>query len=114
MVFVNYYANAAAALIFEAADHAAVAVNLYIATGANNVSRKQNREIHQRTHGNVAIHREEHTVGRDIVRLRCASPALRPYGHGQVQGKPRSTLHFGIVLDRSLLLLRVDRKLLLC
>jgi len=44
MVLVNHYANAAAALIFEAADHAAVAVNLHIAPRTHNVSRKQNGE----------------------------------------------------------------------
>src|SRR5205807_8474942 len=114
MVLVNHYANATAALIFEPADHPAVAVNLYIATRTHNVSRKQNSELHQRTHGDVAIHSEEHAVRGNVCRLRGTISALRSDRNRQVQGEPRSTLHFGIVLDRSLLLLRVRRQLLLC
>src|SRR6266852_1385978 len=112
MVLVNHYANAAAALIFEAADHTAVAVNLYIAPRTHNVSRKQNGELHQRTYGNVAIHGEEHAVRGNVCRLRGTISALRSDSNGQVQGEPRSTLHFGIVLNRSLLLLRVRRQML--
>src|SRR5258706_13900008 len=114
MVFVNHYTYTATALIFEAANHAAMAVNLYVATRTHNVSRKQNGEVHQRTDGYIAIHREEHAVGGDVLRLRGASSALRPHGNRQMHRKRRGTLHFGIVLDRSLLLLRVHLQLLLC
>ena len=75
MVFVNHYANAAPALVFKAANHAAVAVNLHIATRTYNFTWKQNREVHHRTYGDVAIHREEHAIGGDILRLRGTSPA---------------------------------------
>ena len=103
MVFVNYYANAAPALVFKAANHAAMAIDLYIAPGTYDLSGKQNREVHHRTHGDVAIHREQHAIGGDILRLRGTRPARRIYLHGQMQRKPRSTLHRGIVLNRSLL-----------
>jgi hypothetical protein len=46
MVFVNYYANATTPLIFKAADHTAVAVDLYVAARAHNVSGKKNGEVH--------------------------------------------------------------------
>ncbi len=75
MVFVNYYANAAPALVFKAANHTAVAVDLHIATGTHNFSRKQDREVHHRTHWDVTVHREEHSVGGNVLRLRGTRPA---------------------------------------
>src|SRR5271165_2050781 len=107
MVLVNDYANPATASVFKAAHHAAVAVNLHIATGTHNLSGKQDREVHDRAHGYVAINREEHAVGGNVLRLRRASSALRLQLYGQMQRKAWSTLHFGIVLDRRLLRLRV-------
>ena len=112
MVFVNYNANPATALVFKAANHAAVAVNLHITTGTHDISWKQDREVHDRAHGDVTVHREEDAVGGDVLRLCRTSSALRLQLHGQMQGKPGSTLHFGIVLDRSLRL-RILRQLLL-
>lgn len=113
MVFVNHYANPATALIFEAADDATVAINVDIATGTYNVSGKKYGEIDQRTDGNIAIHGEEHAVGGDVLCFRNASSGLRLDLNRKVQGKARRTLHFCIVLDRSLLLVRVDLHLLL-
>ena len=114
MIFVNHNANPATALVFEAAHYAAMAIDLHIAMGTHDISRQQDREIHRRTHRNIAVHREQHAIGRDILRLRRTRSVLRFHFHGKVQGKPRSTLHFCIVLDRSLLRLRFDRPLLLC
>ena len=113
MVFINHYANAATALVFKATNHTAMAVDLHITSRTHDISRKQNRELHQRPHGNVAIHREQHAVGGDVLRLGGTGSALRLHFHGQMQRKPRSTLHFGIVLDRSLRL-SVHRALLPC
>ena len=113
MVFVNHYAYAAAPFVFKAAHHAAVAINLNIATGADNIARKQDGEIHQRTHRNIAIHCEENAVGGDILRFRGTGAACRFQFDRQMQRKTRSTLHFSVVLDRSLLL-RFRRQLLLC
>src|ERR1700734_3605997 len=110
VVLVNHYANSATAFVFKAANHTSVAVDLHITTRTHYISGKQDREVHDRAHGNVAIDREEHTVGGDILRLRRTRSALRLQLHRQMQGKPRSTLHFGIVLDRSLRL-RVARLL---
>jgi hypothetical protein len=62
MVLVNHYANPATSAIFEAADDTPVAVDLYITTRTHNISWKQNREVHHRTDGNIAIHREEDAV----------------------------------------------------
>src|ERR1700740_2227649 len=103
MVFVDHYAYAAAALIFKAANHAALVINLHIATRTHNISRKKDRELHQRTNGNIAIHGEEHAVGRDVLRLGGTGSVLRTNGYRQMQRKARCALHFGIVLDRSLL-----------
>jgi hypothetical protein len=103
MVLVNHYANTATAPVFKAADHTAVTVNLYVTTRTYNVSRKQNREVHNRTDRNVAIHRKKDAVRRDVLRLSGASSALRRHFHSQVQGKPRSTLHCGVVLALRLL-----------
>src|SRR5260370_38455279 len=99
MVLVNHYANAAAALIFEAADHAAVAVNLHIAPRTHNVSRKQNGELHQRTHGDVVIHREEPAAGGNVCRLPGTISALRSAGNGHGQRKPRCTPKLGLWID---------------
>src|SRR5271170_7913461 len=102
MVFVTHYANSATALVFKAANHTAMAINLHVATGTHYISRQEDREVHDRAHRYVAINREEHAVGGDVLRLRRAGSPLRLQLHGQMQRKPRSTLHFGIVLDRSL------------
>jgi hypothetical protein len=113
MVFVNYYAYSATALVFKAADDTAVAINLDIATRTYNVSGKKYGEIDQRTDGNIAIHGEEHAVGGDVLRFCSTSSGLRLDLNWKVQGKARRTLHFCIVLDGRLLFLRVDRHLLL-
>ena len=72
--------------------------------GTHNFGRQQNREVHHRAHRDVAVHREEHAVGGDVLRLRRIRAALRLHSTRQMQRKARSTLHVGIVLDRSLLL----------
>src|ERR1017187_10575963 len=113
MVFVNHHAYAATPFVLKAADYAAMTVNLYVGRGAHNISRKQDGEVHHRTHGNVAIHSEEHAIGGDVLGFRQTCAALRFQFHGQMQRKSRSTLHFSIVLDRSLPL-RFRRQLLLC
>jgi hypothetical protein len=113
MVFVNHYANAATALVFKAADHAAMAVNLDIATRTHDIARKQNRKVYGGAYWNVFIHREEHAVGGNVLRFRRAGMALRLQLHRQMQRKSRSTLHFGIVLDRGFRL-GIYRQLFLC
>jgi hypothetical protein len=114
MVLVNHYANAATSAVLKTAHHAAATVNLNIATGTYNFSWKQNREVHHRAYRDVAIHREKNAVCRYILRLRGTGAVLRHYFNRQMQRKPRRTLHCGIVLDRSLGLLRVDPGLFLC
>lgn len=113
MVFVNHYAYAATAFVFKAAHHATMAINLNIATGAHNIARKQDGEIHQRTYRDVTIHGEENSVGGDVLCFRRTGAACRFQFDRQMQRKTRSTLHFSVVLDRSLLL-RFRRQLLLC
>jgi len=113
MVFVNHYANSATALVFKTADHTAMAVNLDVATRAHNIARKQNREVDDGADRNVSIHREEHAVGGNVLRFRRAGLALRLQLHRQMQRKSRSTLHFGIVLDRGFRL-GIYRQLFLC
>lgn len=103
MVFVDHYPNRATAMIFKAPNHTAMAINLYVTTRTHDFSRKQNGEIHHRAHCHIAVHRKEYAVGGDISRLRGTSSALRHYLHSQMQGKPRRTLHCGIVLALCLL-----------
>jgi len=104
MVLVNHYAHASTTFVLEAANYAAAAINLNIRTGTHDMARKQDGEIDNRTHGNIAIHRKEHAVGRDVLSFRQTVATLRFQFHGQMQRKTRSTLHVGIVLQRSLLL----------
>src|SRR5260370_26704104 len=103
MVFVDHYANPATALIFKAPDYAAMAVNLHVTTRTHNFSREHDGEIHHRAHWHVAIHRKEHAVGGDVLRLRSTSSTLRRHLHSQMQRKPRRTLHCRIVLALRLL-----------
>src|ERR1039458_8960309 len=89
MVLVNYYANAAAAPVFKAAHHAAVAINLHITTRTHDLSGQKDREVHDRAHGYVAIDCEEHAVGGNVLRLCGVSSALRLQLDGQMQRKAR-------------------------
>jgi len=82
MVLVNHNTNASTAFILKAANYAAVAVNLNITTRTHNIAGKQDREIDDRTNGDVAIHGEEDTVGRDVLSFRQTVAALRFQFHG--------------------------------
>ena len=114
MVLVNHDAYAAPASIFKAANYTAMTVNLHIAAGTHNFSWKQNGEVHDRAYWDIAIHREEHAVGGYVLRLGRTGAVLRRHFYRQMQRKARSTLHCGIVLDRSLGFLRVHPLLFLC
>jgi hypothetical protein len=103
VVLINHYAYAPAAFVLKAADNAAMAIDLYIVTGSNYIAGKQNGEVHQRSNWNVTVHGEEHAIGGYILRLRRTRTALRFQLHRQMQGKARRTLHFCIMLNRSLL-----------
>lgn len=98
MVFVNHYANPATPLVFKTANHAAVAINLYITARTYNFSRKHDGEIHRGAHGYVTIYREEHAVGGNVSSLRGTTSALRHDFDRQMQRKPRRALHRGVVL----------------
>ncbi len=112
MILVNHDTHATAAVILKAANYAAVAVNLNIRAGTYDMAGKEDGEIDHRTHGDIAIHGEEDTVGGDVLRFRRVVAALRFQFHGKMQRKTRSTLHIGIVLQRRLLL-RIGSQFLL-
>jgi hypothetical protein len=63
MIFVNHDAHASTPFVLKAANNAAVAVDLYIGTRTHDIARKQDGEVHERTHGDVSIHGEENAVG---------------------------------------------------
>jgi len=75
-------------LVFKAANHAAMAVNLPHHNGNPRHLLEADREVHDRAHGDVTVHSEEHAVGGDVWRLCRTSSALRLQLHGQMQGKP--------------------------
>src|SRR5579872_303506 len=97
MVFVDDYAHASTPVIFKAADHAAVAIDLHIAARADHFTGKENRKVDARTDGDVAIHGEQNAVGGNVLSLRLIAATVGFEFHWQMQRKARSALHFGIV-----------------
>src|SRR5579871_2661272 len=114
VIFVDHHAYAAPAPVLEAAHHAAMTIDLHVVAGTDHVAGKQNRELHQGTDWNVAIHGEQHAVGRNIFRLCRVGACLRLDLNGQMQRESWRTLHFCIVLDGDLRSLWIHHFLLFC
>src|ERR1700741_4815300 len=86
MVFVDYHTNSATALIFKTANHAAMTIDLHVTTRTHNFSGKHDGEIDHRADRNIAIHGEQDSVRRDVLRLCGTCPALGHDLHRQMQG----------------------------
>src|SRR5215469_13522684 len=68
IVLVNHHANAETPAVFKRTHHAAPAVDLNIVAGTHCFCRQHDGEIHNRPNGNVAFHRKQHTVRRNVFR----------------------------------------------
>ena len=77
VIFINRNPDAATSAIIETAHHAAAAINLHVLPRTYHFSRKQDREIDNRSHRHISIHRKKHAVGRDVLRQRRVGSTLR-------------------------------------
>ena len=67
MIFIDNYANPAAAAILEAAHHPAPAIDLHVLPPAQHFRGQHDGEIDERPDRDVAVHRKQHAVGRNVV-----------------------------------------------